>query len=125
MGGAHGRDRTRRHMIYACFGLGDLPGYRDVPLRRWAHMLGYGGHFSTKSRRYSVTLGALRRVRADHRAEEVRRALGLPEGAEEREKVVVQRWRYGGSGHRHGELTRQRIAAARRIAREREQLGPG
>ncbi|SFK27727.1 hypothetical protein SAMN05216275_12167 [Streptosporangium canum] len=37
-------------------------------------------HFSTKSRRYSVTLGALRRVRADRRAEEVRRALGLPEG---------------------------------------------
>ncbi|MFD8529643.1 replication initiator [Streptosporangium canum] len=32
-----------RRMIYACFGLGDLPEYRDVPLRRWAHMLGYGG----------------------------------------------------------------------------------
>ena len=31
-------------------------------LRRWAHMLGFGGHFSTKSRRYSTTLGALRRV---------------------------------------------------------------
>jgi hypothetical protein len=32
-------------------------------LRRWAHMLGFGGHFSTKSRRYSTTLGALREVR--------------------------------------------------------------
>jgi hypothetical protein len=32
-------------------------------LRRWAHMLGFGGHFSTKSRRYSTTLGALRAAR--------------------------------------------------------------
>jgi hypothetical protein len=32
-------------------------------LRRWAHMLGFGGHFSTKSRRYSTTLTALRRAR--------------------------------------------------------------
>ncbi|MGL5827642.1 MAG: replication initiator [Nocardioides sp.] len=33
-------------------------------LGKWAHMLGYRGHFSTKSRRYSVTLGKLRRARA-------------------------------------------------------------
>ena len=30
-------------------------------------MLGYGGHFLTKSRRYSVTFGQLRAARADHR----------------------------------------------------------
>ncbi|MGC9667935.1 replication initiator [Planosporangium sp. 12N6] len=30
-------------------------------LRRWAHMLGFGGHFLTKARRYSVTFGLLRR----------------------------------------------------------------
>jgi hypothetical protein len=29
-------------------------------LRRWAHMLGFGGHFLTKSRRYSVTFALLR-----------------------------------------------------------------
>ena len=34
---------------------------------KWAHMLGYGGHFLTKSRRYSVTLGQLRRARTEHR----------------------------------------------------------
>lgn len=33
-------------------------------LGKWAHMLGFRGHFSTKSRRYSVTLGILRRARA-------------------------------------------------------------
>jgi hypothetical protein len=27
-----------------------------------AHMLGFGGHFFSKSRRYSTTLGALRRA---------------------------------------------------------------
>ncbi len=31
---------------------------------KWVHMLGFRGHFSTKSRRYSITLGALRRARA-------------------------------------------------------------
>jgi hypothetical protein len=30
-------------------------------------MLGFGGHFSTKSRRYSTTLGALRQARRDWR----------------------------------------------------------
>jgi hypothetical protein len=35
--------------------------------RAWAHMLGYGGHFLTKSRRYSVTFGQLRAARTEHR----------------------------------------------------------
>jgi hypothetical protein len=32
-------------------------------LGKWVHMLGFRGHFATKSRRYSITLGALRRAR--------------------------------------------------------------
>ncbi|MBQ0905787.1 replication initiator [Micromonospora sp. U21] len=36
-------------------------------LRRWAHMLGFGGHFLTKARRYSVTFGLLRGTRATYR----------------------------------------------------------
>jgi hypothetical protein len=36
-------------------------------LRRWAHMLGYGGHFLTKARRYSVTLRLLRDTRISFR----------------------------------------------------------
>ncbi|WP_432956199.1 replication initiator [Micromonospora haikouensis] len=39
-------------------------------LRRWAHMLGFGGHFLTKARRYSVTFQALRDARRDHRQRE-------------------------------------------------------
>jgi hypothetical protein len=46
---------------------------RYARLRRWAHMLGFGGHFSTKSRRYSTTLGALRRARMDWREARRRR----------------------------------------------------
>ncbi|HTR94388.1 MAG TPA: replication initiator [Trebonia sp.] len=36
-------------------------------LRRWAHMLGFGGHFLTKARRYSVTFTALRQARITYR----------------------------------------------------------
>ncbi|WP_436526188.1 replication initiator [Actinoplanes sp. HUAS TT8] len=36
-------------------------------LRRWAHMLGFGGHFLTKARRYSTTFGALRAARITYR----------------------------------------------------------
>ena len=39
---------------HACWTLGDHPDYTS--LRRWAHMLGFGGHFLTKARRYSITL---------------------------------------------------------------------
>ncbi len=39
-------------------------------LRRWAHMLGFGGHFLTKARRYSVTFALLRDTRTTYRREE-------------------------------------------------------
>jgi hypothetical protein len=35
-------------------------------LRRWAHMLGFGGHFATKSRHYSTTHTQLRAQRRQH-----------------------------------------------------------
>ena len=54
-----------RRLITAAWQLG---GSRcSARFRAWAHMLGYGGHFLTKSRRYSVTFGQLRQARADHR----------------------------------------------------------
>ena len=43
-------------LIHACWILGRESGYYG--LRRWAHMLGFGGHFLTKGRRYSVTFGS-------------------------------------------------------------------
>jgi hypothetical protein len=43
------------------------PGSPYFRLRRWAHMLGYGGHFLTKSRRYSITFAMLRDQRVTFR----------------------------------------------------------
>ena len=45
-------------LIEACWMLGRPRDWRR--LRRWAHMLGFGGHFLTKSRRYSITFAMLR-----------------------------------------------------------------
>jgi hypothetical protein len=50
-------------LVRACFELAARPSLAGLRLRKWAHMLGFGGHFSSKSRRYSVTLGALRQAR--------------------------------------------------------------
>jgi replication initiator protein RepSA len=50
-------------LVRACMELGGHPSLAKLRLRKWAHMLGFGGHFSSKSRRYSTTLGALRRAR--------------------------------------------------------------
>ena len=91
-----------RRMIWTCFALSELAEYADLRLRQWAHMLGYRGHFSTKSRYYSTTLGALRQQRADHRAAQARQARSLPEPADG-QIITIKEWHYAGSGHRYGE----------------------
>ncbi|MEU6497135.1 replication initiator protein RepSA [Streptomyces sp. NPDC046984] len=92
-----------RRLIEACLDLHPL--YPDRKLRDWAHMLGFRGHFSTKSRRYSTTLGALRQVRADYRAAQQRAALGLPDPDDNPEAttLVLAHWTYAGHGHTPGE----------------------
>jgi hypothetical protein len=52
-------------LIHAAWTLGEPPEWGS--LRRWAHMLGFGGHFLTKARRYSVTFTALRAARVTYR----------------------------------------------------------
>jgi hypothetical protein len=69
-------DHARR-MILTCWDLGGLPALAKLRLRPWAHMLGFGGHFATKSRRYSTTLTALRNVRRDYQTGRTLHALGL------------------------------------------------
>ncbi|MFJ8720210.1 replication initiator protein RepSA [Streptomyces sp. NPDC093269] len=92
-----------RRLIEACLDLHPL--YPDRKLRDWAHMLGFRGHFSTKSRRYSTTLGALRQVRADYRAAQQRAALGLPDLDDDPEAttLTLAHWTYAGHGHTPGE----------------------
>jgi hypothetical protein len=50
-------------LVRAAWALGGRRELEGLRLRAWAHMLGFGGHWSTKSRRYSTTMGALRRAR--------------------------------------------------------------
>jgi hypothetical protein len=92
-------DHTRR-LITACRDLDSL--YPDRRLWAWAHMLGFRGHFSSKSRRYSTTLGTLRQLRADYRAAQEQRALGLDD-REPDTVLVLAAWQYAGHGHTPGE----------------------
>ncbi|MEU9339087.1 replication initiator [Streptomyces sp. NPDC048290] len=57
-------DHARR-LVRTAWTLGARKELEHLRLRAWAHMLGFRGHFSTKSRRYSTTLGALRDARAE------------------------------------------------------------
>ncbi|MFJ9079446.1 replication initiator [Streptomyces sp. NPDC102278] len=113
--------RHVRQMIRTCWELGKLPEFADLKLWKWAHMLGFRGHFSTKSRCYSVTLGALRDARRAWRTEQARALAGLPD-LDPSSILVVGHWAYHGSGYspgaallaaavwHHRELERQFIA---------------
>ncbi|MER6130752.1 replication initiator protein RepSA [Streptomyces sp. NPDC001815] len=92
-----------RRLIEACWTLDDA--YADRKLAQWAHMLGFRGHFMTKSRAYSSTLSERRQVRADYRARQERRERGLPEDLDDSEgsMVVLAHWTYAGQGHTPGE----------------------
>ncbi|MFF9309530.1 replication initiator protein RepSA [Streptomyces sp. NPDC014748] len=108
-------DHTRR-LITACRDLDSL--YPDRRLWAWAHMLGFRGHFSSKSRTYSTTLGALRQERADYRAAQERDVLGLDD-REPDTVVVLTDWQYAGHGHTPGEATlAATIARDLQISRE-------
>ncbi|HSX69047.1 replication initiator [Nocardioides sp.] len=101
-------------------------------LRKWARMLGFRGHFSSKSRKYSVTHGFLRRMRQRFAAavEESKRT-GRPLDVRDLEArlladdleettLVVGSWAYQGTGWTSpGDATLAASAAAR--AREYDQ----
>ncbi|MEU2429885.1 replication initiator [Streptomyces sp. NPDC007861] len=93
--------RHVRQMIRTCWELGRLPEFADLKLWKWAHMLGFRGHFSTKSRSYSTTLGTLRDARRAWRAEQARVHAGLPE-PDSYTTLIVGQWDYLGSGYSPG-----------------------
>jgi hypothetical protein len=57
-----------KSLMRAAWRLGGLEEFAEMGLRRWCHMLGYGGHVLTASRGYSVTRTALRQARAAFRS---------------------------------------------------------
>lgn len=113
-------------LIFACWYLGGyVPGLRlsdqaDRPyagLRRWAHMLGFGGHFLTKSRRYSITFRILRDSRVIWRRTE-----STSDEHDQETTVLVATLTYAGSGWRTlGDQLLANTAAA--MARERRRVG--
>jgi hypothetical protein len=124
-------DRLPAHaaaLVRAAWELGGRPELDGLRLRAWAHMLGFRGHWSTKSRRYSTTFTVLRRARVAF-AKRRRARDGIPLDAwgrpeDDQAVIVIASWVYVGSGYEtEGERWLALSAAARarehrRIARE-------
>ncbi|GAA1263595.1 replication initiator protein RepSA [Kitasatospora nipponensis] len=95
-----------RRLIRTCWTLGALPQLEELRLRAWAHMLGFRGHFSTKTRRYSTTLGALREARAAWRRTQAQQHHSpdtTAETTEEPTTLVLAHWTFAGVGLTPGE----------------------
>ncbi|WP_234039574.1 replication initiator [Micromonospora coerulea] len=99
-------------------------------LRRWAHMLGYGGHFLTKGRRYSVTFQLLRDIRVAYRRHEHHHQADEHTGTlrtvdhldEDGTTLIVGTLTFAGVGwHTSGDALLANTAAA--MARERRATG--
>jgi hypothetical protein len=114
-------------LVAACWTLGDRPDETHPNdwkttygrLHRWAHLFGFGGHFATKSRRYSTTRTALKQARHHwQRTHRIRHDLG--DHACEETTVVVGVLTFAGVGyHTIGDHWLALTAAAK--AREQQQ----
>ena len=100
-------------MAAAALRLSQRPGLDG--LGRWVHMLGFRGHFVTKSRWYSTTLGELRQVRADYRA-----AQDEQPSEDDDSTPVLASWTFVGSGYLNSGdvLLAAGVEASLRAARE-------
>ncbi|MGW5363055.1 replication initiator [Actinopolymorpha pittospori] len=125
--GLFANDTHPGRLIAACWrlsqrGLQTTSEWKDgkyYRLRRWAHMLGYGGHFFTKSRRYSATFRQLRQARIDWRRAHHESADHLEE---HQVLAVIGELVYTGTGwHTTGDALLANTAAA--LAREQRQTG--
>ena len=114
----YGSPRSHQgRLILAAWRLGSDSHPDFAALRRWAHMLGYRGHFATKSRRYSTTMRALRAARRDWR----RRQHPLAHHHGDRTLVTLTDLEWAGRGWRTtGDALLALSAAAR--AREHERI---
>ena len=111
-----------RQMITTAWQLGSRHATGQERFRQWAHMLGYGGHFLTKSRRYSVTFGQLRKARTDYR-----RAQRHPDGErdpwgrplDDTVVLILKTWSYAGTGHNPATSGAELALASADMARAR------
>ena len=95
-------------------------------LGNWVHMLGFRGHFATKSRRYAITLGAIRRsrrraqaliTRADAEGRTIDLAAmeaDLLADDDDETTLIIGHWQHAGTGwNNEGERVLAIAAAAR------------
>jgi hypothetical protein len=86
-------------IIRTVWHLGGLAQYEELNLRKWAHMLGFRGHFLTKSQRYSTTFTAIKTERRTHRIHQLLTQLGHPDN--HNSVAVIGHWQLTSIGHRN------------------------
>jgi hypothetical protein len=111
----------QKRMITTAWQLGSRHCTGQARFRAWAHMLGYGGHFLTKSQRYSVTFGQLRKARTNHRRAE-RHPCGERDPwdrpLDETVVLLIRTWTYAGTGYTAATADVQLALASAARARE-------
>ena len=136
-----GQHRHSLHLQRIRRQVGDLADGADPDgpyalLERWVSMLGFRGHFSSKSRRYSITLGRLRRARRRFQtllADATRNGRSLDTrdlearllAEDDDTTLVVGSWSFVGTGWKTDGDTALALAAAaraREYAQQRAQL---
>jgi hypothetical protein len=102
-------------LVRTAWTLGSRRELRHLALREHAHTLGYGGQFSSKSRRYSTTFAALR---------ETRTAFARGEG--EGDIDFDGDWHFGGRGYAHPDAAglAEALGAAQRVPKGVPGPGP-
>ncbi|GAB3237821.1 replication initiator [Kineosporia babensis] len=98
------RGRHAATMVHTAWALAERPELEHLKLRKWGKDLGYRGHVSSKSRRYSTTLGELRAARSAYRRQDSADAEQQPAP----DVVVRSSWKLVGHGYNQGQA---RLAA--------------
>jgi replication initiator protein RepSA len=124
---ASGREDTPRAihtaaMARTAYALAEVPELEGLRLGRWVKELSYRGHVSSKSRRYSTTLGKLRAVRAEHRAAAGRIRAGKKDPASDGYDglmITESHWELTGFGYSPGQaLLAEEVARDVAVNRE-------
>jgi hypothetical protein len=104
-------------LLALCFRLDQREECAGLRLAEHAHTLGFAGHFATKSRHYSTTLGALRAARRNWRANQPATAADVWASDGQSGTVIVGDWRLVGVGYaRYGD-----VELAATLTREHQQ----
>lgn len=87
--------RTTRAQSLGLLDADETDPLDELKTRRWAHMLGFRGHFLSKSKHYSTTFKRIRGDRRQYRHEAALDELGVTDD----EVIVVNHWAMTHIGH--------------------------